>query len=151
MRKRTVRRVVDPSNRRLRTEPWRIAAVFAPIEAILDEIAKTGQVQALRNGAPVFYLAAENTWYETAPAVVGICDLFDALTVRTGQTYPTEPLSQFAKRLSYSMPLTREDIDAALAVLPALRAAAGNLTVAEGQSLTLTTQIRVEIEQLQAV
>ena len=131
---------------KLRTQPWRVAAVFSPLEAILRQIEETGTVTTDVQGMPIFKDANDGTWYATCPAIGGVIDAYATHEIRSGRPMPLESLRRFAKKLEYSSPLTDEDCDAVKRDLITLRRETMAMTVDYAASLVRTTQIKIELE-----
>ncbi|NLZ10852.1 MAG: hypothetical protein GX086_05910 [Alcaligenaceae bacterium] len=125
----------------------RMQNVLAPLERIIDDIERTGDVTAL-NGTPVFDLPHESgrQYHTMAPAIDGIADFYEMFWARRKQHKVLAGIRQLAKRLHYSMPITEHEIAAAKDDMAAMRAIVPMLTESEATDLILQTQIKAEID-----
>lgn len=135
---------------KMRSEPWRVAAVFDPLEAILDGLERDGEVTTTRDGTPIFRDMNDGCYYETAPALEGIIDAFATHAVRQHRPMPLEPLRVLARKLRYAMPLEMADVAAARQSVKALRAESMEMTLRYANDLVKTTQIRIELDEREA-
>ncbi|UXC37149.1 hypothetical protein [Cupriavidus gilardii] len=135
---------------KLRSEPWRVAAVFAPLESMLDAIERDGEVMATRDGTPIFRDLNDGHYYETAPALEGIIDAFHTHAMRQNRPMPLEPLRLLARKLRYAMPLEMADITAVRQAIKVLRAESLEMTLQYANDLIRTTQIRIELDEREA-
>lgn len=148
VRKSTKRKPANPGAVRLRAVPWKIAAVFAPIEAIIDQIEHDGTVDIeARTRQPVFRDMNDGDLYTIPEALDGVVDFYVVLAGRTGKTYPTEPIRQLAAKIRYSSPITLEEVQRVRDSIASLRSVAGELTQAEALELTKITEIRAAVER----
>lgn len=132
---------------KLRTQPWRVAAVFAPLEAIIRQIEQDGTVTTDKQGTPIFQDLGDRCWYATTPAIEGIIDAYQTHEIRSGRQMPLDSLRQFANKLQYASPLTLEDCAAVKRDLTLLRQETMGMTIAYASSLVTTTQLKIELEQ----
>ena len=142
-----------PRNRlspRLRTQPWRVSAVFQPLESVLLQIEQTGEVTTDGKGMPMFKDAGDGHWYATTPAIEGIVEAYATHELRSGRLMPLDNLRRFAKKLEYASPLTLDDCAAVRRDLAALRSETLAMTVEYAASLVRTTQIKIELERIAA-
>lgn len=135
---------------KIRSEPWRVAAVFDPLEAILDGLERDGEVTTTCDGTPIFRDMNDGHYYETAPALEGIIDAFHTHSLRQNRPMPLEPLRVLARKLRYAMPLEMSDIKAARAAVKVLRAESMEMTLRYANDLIRTTQIRIELDEKEA-
>lgn len=135
---------------KIRSEPWRVAAVFDPLEAILDGLERDGEVTTTRDGTPIFRDMNDGHYYETAPALEGIIDAFHTHALRQNRPMPLEPLRVLTRKLRYVMPLEMSDIKAARAAVKVLRAESMEMTLRYANDLIRTTQIRIELDEKEA-
>lgn len=135
---------------KLRTEPWKVDAVFRPLETILDELGRDGTVTTTAAGVPIFRDRNDGCWYETAPAVEGVACAFEIHGMRQCRAVPVEALLLLARKLRYAMPIDEADVEAARRDLVALRAEAMQMTAAYARDLVRTTQVRIEFDAKEA-
>lgn len=135
---------------KLRAEPWKVDAVFRPLESILDALDRDGTVTTTAAGVPIFRDGNDGCWYETAPAVEGVACAFEMHGKRQSRAVPVEPLLVLARKLRYAMPLEQADVAAARQALEALRAEAMQMTAAYARDLVQNTRIRIELDAKEA-
>ncbi|MNT24732.1 hypothetical protein D3C72_1602240 [compost metagenome] len=131
---------------KLSTQPWRVSAVFGPLEAVIRQIEQSGTVTTDVQGMPIFKDANDGTWYATCPAIEGIIDAYATHEMRSGRAMPLESLRRFAKKLEYSSPLTEDDCAAVKRDVAALRRETMAMTLDYAASLVRTTQIKIEFD-----
>lgn len=137
-------------NVRLKAEPWKVAAVFGPLENILDELESEGTVSTMPDGTPIFQDTNDGCWYPMAPALNGVVDAYEIHQTRTGRAMPLATLRQLAHKLEIQMPLFKADTDAARAALEALKAETMQMNAGYAKDLVRTVQIRIEFEERRA-
>lgn len=135
---------------KLRTEPWKVEAVFRPLEMILAVIERDGTVTTTVAGVPIFQDTNDGCWYETAPAVEGIVCAYEIHSKRSGRAMPLEPLQRLVQKLRYAMPLQQTDVDAARAALAVLRRETMDMRSDYARDLVRTTQVRIELDAVEA-
>lgn len=141
------RKVISP---KLRTQPWRVAAVFQPIESILAQIEQAGEVTTDEKGMPIFKDSGDGNWYATAPALEGIIDAYATHAYRSSRPMPLDALRRFAKKLEYASPITLADCAEVKRDLAVLRKETLGMTAEYAASLVRTTQIKIELERIAA-
>lgn len=130
---------------RLAAVPWRLDAVWSPLEQIIAGIARDGTVETA-NGSPIFRDNASKDWYETAPVLHGLADFHRIASDRKGWGLDVRPLETFANKLSYGSPIVERDIEAVRACADQCKRMASRLTVREAQDILTTVRIGVELE-----
>lgn len=138
---------MNPHAATLRTQPWRVAAVFGPLEAVIAQIEQSGTVTADGQGMPIFKDGNDGCWYATVPALEGIIDAYQTHELRSGRAMPLDRLRQFARKLEYSSPLTLADCGAVKEDIEVLRRETMSMTVDYASSLVTTTQIKIELQE----
>lgn len=146
-RHRKPHRPVSPLSAKLRTQPWRVAAVFGPLEAVIAQIEQSGTVTADGQGTPIFKDGNDGCWYATVPAIEGIVDAYQTHEVRSGRPMPLDRLRQFARKLEYASPLTLADCAAVKEDIAVLRRETMSMTIDYASSLVTTTQIKIELQE----
>lgn len=127
-------RVLDTENIRLAARPWKIHAVFAPLEQQLSQIELTGCIDEHR-GRAVFIEHGAGGYYELVPAIRGIVDFHDLAASRHGVLLDTRPLTTLANKLEYSTPIDEHDLARARDCIERLKVFAGRLTVGEAKQI----------------
>lgn len=135
---------------KLRTEPWKVDAVFRPLEKIIDAIERDGTVTATTAGVPVFQDCNDGCWYETAPAIEGVVAAYEIHARRQRRALPLDPLRLLVRKIRYSMPLQQSDVDGARGALAALRAESMDMRSDYARDLVKITQIRIELDKKEA-
>ena len=141
MRKRCKRHIVKHESPKLSTQPWRINAALDPLRMLLDAIETTGNVDATRQGIPIFKDLCEARWYELVPAMEGVVEFFELAAQRHKRPLDVSAIRRIAKKLETMCPITAADIYAARICVSALHLYALSMTVAEASDLTRTVQI----------
>lgn len=131
---------------KLRTEPWKVEAVFRPLINILDALDNDGTVTCTAAGVPIFQDTNDGCWYEMAPAIEGVIAAYEVHGKRQHRDMPLAPLQLLCRKLAYSMPIEQKDVDAARAALVVLRVETNEMTAAYAADLVRITQIRVEMD-----
>lgn len=132
---------------KLSTQPWRVVAVFGPLEAILQQIEQDGTVTTDKQGMPIFRDNNDGCWYATTPAIEGIIDAYQTHEHRSGRPMPLDSLRRLASKLEYASPLTLGDCAAVKRDLTVLRRETMSMTLDYAASLVRTTQIKIELER----
>lgn len=121
-----------------------IRSWLAPIRRCFAEI-KAGEVDAIR-GYAVTRLDHKDEYARIDHCIAG----FRALISRLCAHLDATPLERVEKRLAAGVPLTVEEIDAALAFLRVCEGELIRHTVGEVKSAVLTEQIAIEIDERMA-
>ena len=140
-------RPMNPHAAKLRTQPWRVAAVFGPLEAVIAQIEQSGTVTANIHGMPIFKDGNDGGWYATVPAIEGIIDAYQTHELRCGRPMPLDRLRRFARKLEYASPLTLADCATVKEDIAVLRRETMSMTIDYASSLVTTTQIRIELQE----
>ncbi|MGT2507885.1 hypothetical protein [Cupriavidus basilensis] len=135
---------------KLRAEPWKVEAVFGPLERILDAIDRDGCVTATKDGVPVFQDCNDGDWYEMAPAIEGVVAAYEIHAKRQARELPLQPLKRLVMMLRYAMPLQQSDVDAARASIATLRHESMEMRADYARDLVRTTQVRIELDKQEA-
>ncbi|VWB07742.1 hypothetical protein [Burkholderia lata] len=136
---------------KLRAQPWKIHAVFEPIESILDEMEQQGTVSVDQDDAPIFSELAHNDVYEFVPALGGLIDAFDLHAERHGLPVVTDALKHLCVKLEKSEMLDQHDMAAARRSIAAMKTQAGEMEVDYAFRLVRDVQIKFKIEECQAI
>lgn len=136
--------------RLLKTQPWKIAAVFNPLEAILDQLETDGTIDVTVSGKPIFKDTGDGTWYETPIAIMGVVDAYKMHQDRVGIDLGLDPLRQLANKLEYDMPIFQADTQACRACLKRMKAITLNMTADYARQMIVDFQIKEEFEKLAA-
>ena len=132
----------------LRHEPWKIAGVFAPIEAILSELERDGTVTTDQNGKPLFFDKTEGHCYAMGPSIRGLTDAFDLHSRRNNRPITTNGLAVLCLKLEMRREVEAADIAAAKRSVTAMRAESAHMTSAYASRLVRDVQISFELENV---
>ena len=150
-RPRHTKRQRAQSNPRLIAQPWKTAAVFDPLEQIIEQLERDGTVNVTTDkkmsGMPVF-LNTDGKWYSSAAALEGVIQAFEIHAGRTGQPLPIKPLQQLAAKLAIGMPIFASDTDAVRAAINVLRKVGNSLTADEAAELAQAVSISAEMDKV---
>lgn len=124
----------------------RTSAVFQPVLEVLRAIELSGEVDAVR-GRPVFKEAGE--WFETAPAIEGICEYCRIASARYGLGLDVRPLEVVASRLANNVHLTVADIAKAREFI-ASASALNRMPLSEARDVLRTVQTQIALEGVTA-
>lgn len=118
----------DPRDIKLRLLPWRVSAVFDPVDAILRQLENDGTITTSEAGIPMFKDNGDGTWYASADALEGLIEAFDIHRLRAGRDYSLDALRALAVKVRDLAPVYPEDTKAARACLAVLRAESLDMT-----------------------
>lgn len=147
MRKHCKRRIRHTGNLKMACRPWKIAAVFYPLDRILHQIEANGTVDVIQ-GKAVFKECMRGEWYEMSPAMEGIIQFHDLANLRHGLSADTSGISRLAKKLEYAAPLFEADIEAARRSIESCKREALRLTLDQAQDLLDTCRISTEMDKI---
>lgn len=140
----------DPLTIKLRLLPWRVAAVFNPIEAILLQLETEGTITTSDKDMAMFKDTGDGIWYASADALEGMIEAFDIHRLRAERDYSLDALRRMAVKVRDLAPVFQEDIDAARECLVVLRAEALEMTAGYANNLIQDFKKNDEIITLMA-
>ncbi|WP_027798276.1 hypothetical protein [Paraburkholderia dilworthii] len=147
------RKKYNPQSRaghvKLRAQPWKIHAVFEPVEAILEEIEQSGMVSVTEEGKPIFSELAHNDVYEFVPSLCGLIDAFDLHAERNALPIVTDPLKQVCVKLDRGEMLDQYDIANSRWSIAELKKQSGDMQADYAYRLIRDIQIKFELEARQ--
>lgn len=126
----------------------RIDETFSPIEALLENIVFTGDIDVSSKGQPLLLDPKDNVWYPMVPALVSMCDTFTQLARQFSWDDQTADMRRLAKKLDVQMPLFIKDIDGARACLVWMREKIRQVTPQQFSNEAIEIQIRDELAEL---
>lgn len=147
MRKSARRRPYVAKSRTLATCPWKMTAVFAPIEQIISGIRSSGTVDAAK-GAPVFQEHMKGGWYEMVPALAGVIHFHEIALSRHQLPVELDGLRRLSAKLDKDAPLFDTDLDAAEASIVSCKRQATALTVDEAQDILDTIRMSIAMDKI---
>lgn len=127
--------------------PWRIFAVFAPIERILSRLEIDGTIEVAGRQV-VFKEDSKGGWYDVPAAIRGVTEFHKIAAERHGIPADVAPLEKLANKLNAGMPLFEADIAAARASITSCKQQAMRLRVSEAESILRTVQISEQMDRI---
>lgn len=135
---------IDPL---LRTVPWRVATVFAPLERILHRLEADGTVET--HGAQiVFREDGKGGWYDLPAALRGVVEFHRLAESRHQLPVDVSAMEKFANKLELDSPLFEQDLVDVRKNINSCKAQALRLRVSQAESIIRTVQIGSEIDRL---
>lgn len=132
----------------LKSQPWKLRAVFSPLESILDQLERDGTVDCAANGVPVFKDENDGIWYCTVSALNGVIDAYEIHERRFNRNLHLEALRQLSNKLKYSMPLFESDTKAARECMARMRLETAQMTADYAKQLIKDFQIKEALEKV---
>ena len=133
----------------LKTQPWRLKAMFDPLESIVRQLEQDGTMDIAGNGTPIFQDHNDREhWYETHVALIGVCEAFELSSERTGRPLDMTSLRQLANKMQYHMPIFEADTRACWACFAEMRRECMGMTVSYAQDLIQVIRIREELKRV---
>lgn len=142
-----VRPALTTDNIRLAAMPWKITAVWQPLEHVIAEIENYGTVDVARNGVAVFRETNSGGWYNTVEALEGIIDYHQRAALRYGWDISLAPLQRLRNKLEMCSPILPEELTAARRNIDQLKRLVARITQAQAESLLLDSRIAWELEK----
>lgn len=133
---------------KLRFEPWRVAAVFAPLEAILAQGERDGTVYVYGDDDRPMFRDPDGNWYDSVAALAGLVDAFEIHEARAGVNLGMEPLRLFRDKLDSGTMIEPGEADAVRDCMTRMRCAALDMTIGEARQLIKDFNIKEEMEKL---
>ena len=135
---------IDPL---LRTCPWRVMAVFSPIERVLHRIEADGTVES--SGRQIVFKEDSNGgWYDLPAALNGVVDFHELAASRHGLPIDVSAMRRFANKLESGSPIFEQDLEAVKTCIAACKQQALKLRVSQAADIVDTVRIGAEIERL---
>lgn len=147
-RTKKARKPWNPDNALLKTQPWRIKAVFDPLLAIVDQLERDGTKDVTNGGTAIFKDAVDGHWYESCTAIIGVVEAYEIHEKRAGIKINLEPLRRLAKKLEYDMVIFPSDTQDCRACFDRMRKESLGMTVGYARELIRDTQIQEQVEKL---
>ena len=137
-----MKRKPDP---KLKTQPWKVQAVFQPIEQILHRIETDGTVQVVGRQV-VFEDDRAKHYYDVVAALRGVIEFYQIAESRYGIPCSVEALIKFANKLQFDSPIFEGDIAAARCNIETCKRQALQLRISQAESILTTVRIGTELE-----
>lgn len=139
----------DPGCVKLKTVPWIIDSVFAPLYEIIDQLEKDGTIFITQTGIPVFLNIKDGKFYETVPAISGFIEGYEIHERRTNRDLDMTPLKHLVKRIEYGAPITELETKAARSALNRLRTETMGMTWNYADAMLRDFKIKEELSDKQ--
>lgn len=131
----------------LKTQPWRILAVFAPLERVLHRIEVDGTVETDGRHV-VFREDGRGGWFDIVSALRGVIEFHQIATARHGHPADVAALERFANKLHTGTPVFEGDLVAIRASIASCKAQAMRLRVSEAVDILKTVQVGAELDRI---
>ena len=135
---------IDPL---LRHVPWKIAAVFFPIERILSRLEIDGTVEVAGRQV-VFKEDMKGGWYDAVAALRGVIQFHELAASRHNLPVDVSAMVRFANKLESGSPIFESDLEAMKTCINACKQQAMKLRVSEATSIVDTISISAELDKL---
>ena len=135
---------IDPI---LRHQPWKIAAVFFPIERILSRLEIDGTVEVAGRQV-VFKEDMKGGWYDAVAALRGVIQFHELAASRHNLPVDVSAMVRFANKLESGSPIFESDLEAMKTCINACKQQAMKLRVSEATSIVDTISISAELDKL---
>lgn len=123
---------------KVRTQPWRLAHVFNPLFAIIDQLEQEGTSDETEEGQAVMRANHDGYWYDSHAAIIGVVEAYEMHEARTGRDLGLAPLRQLAEKLHAGESIHQDLTDAVRACLNRMRAETQAMTIQYANDLTNT-------------
>ena len=138
------RRPYDPL---LKHQPWRIFAVFHPLESVLDRLEREGTVDTVGRQI-VFREESAGELYDLPAALRGVIEFHQLAEVKYSIDGETGAMEKFANKLEYGMPVFESDIAAVRENIATCKRQAMALRVSQATALIDAVRIGAEVDRL---
>lgn len=134
----------------LRTQPWKIHAVFSPLDIVIARLEHDGTVET--DGRFIsFWDAASNERYDLVAALLGIVEFFELAERREYiATQDQSGLKKLAMKLYNDAPLFEADVAKAKAEIARLKQVSGTLRASAAADIIKSIQIAEAMEKVAA-
>ncbi len=132
----------------LRTCPWKVFAVWRPIESILHRMEADGTVEVAR-WQVIFREDSAGGWYDAVAALRGIIQFHEIAATKLNRPANVGALEILANKLEYGSPIFETDLTAVRACIATCKSQAMQLRISEATSIVDTVRISAEMEKLQ--
>lgn len=139
-----------PDTIKLKMQPWKVRAVMAPLESILDQLENEGTIDVAGSDVAVFKDLTDGHWYDSAAALMGVVEAYEIHEIRSGRQLNMEPMRQLAKKLEYGMPIFDSDTKSVRECLARMKAETLEMTAGYARDLIKDFQIKEELEKVGA-
>ncbi|MRR49403.1 MAG: hypothetical protein EG825_00585 [Rhodocyclaceae bacterium] len=140
------RRNFDPL---LRTQPWKVVAVFQPIEHFLHKLEVDGTVETTGRHV-VFQADVEKHWFDLVEAIRGVIQFHHIARDRYGLDVNTEALERLTNKLDVAAPIFLGDIEAVRRDIASCKQQALRLRLSQAEDILTTIRISAELDAARA-
>lgn len=130
----------------LKTQPWKVFAVFHPLEMMLSGIKRNGTVDT-EGDKVVFEEQGGGGWYDATAALRGVIDFHRIARDRYGIQAEIGALIEFADKLDTGAPIFESDLEAVEAAISSCKGQAMALRVSQAVDIVRILQIQAESEK----
>lgn len=127
--------------------PWRIFAVFQPIEQILSRLEIDGTIDVAGRQV-VFKEYSNGGWYDMPEALRGVIEFHKLAAERYGFHANTDAMHKFANKLQAGSPIFEADIAAVRSDIESCKRQAMQLRVSQAESILRTVQVSAELDRI---
>ena len=131
----------------LKTQPWRILAVFSPIERVLHRLETDGTIEVAGRNV-VFREDGRGGWYDIVSAMRGVVEFHQLATKRYGIPADVAAIEKFANKLDTGTPIFEADIAAIRESITSCKRQAMQLRVSQATDILKTVQIGAELDRI---
>lgn len=135
-------------NALLKTQPWRIKALFDPLLAIVEQLEIEGTTDIQNDGTAVFKDVVDGYWYESYTAIMGVVDVFEIHEKRAGVMIDLEPLRRLALKLKNDVDILLCDTEDCRACFARMHSASLIMTVGYASELIKDTLIQEKMAEV---
>lgn len=132
---------------KLKMQPWKVAAVFDPLIAILDQLENEGTIDTTLSGTAIFKDHGDGAWYDSSVAIMGVVEAYEIHEIRIGCNLELAELRKLANKLQYGMPISSDDTKAARACLARMKVSTIEMTAGYARDLIKDFQIKEELQK----
>lgn len=133
----------------LRVQPWKVLAVFQPIESIIHRLKMDGTVE-VEGAEVVFTETSTGHRYNMIEALRGVIEFFDIATGRYGIQFPTFSMTRFANKLDLCAPIFEDELGPLLSEVDECKRLAMGLRVSQAEDVLKTVKISEQMDRLKA-
>lgn len=129
----------------LRVVPWRVMAVFDPLERILSRLEMDGTVEA--HGRQVVFKEDSSGYYDLPAAIQGVVEFHRLAEKQYAIPVHVDAMERFANKLEAGSPVFEHDLEAVHSDIASCRGQAMKLRVSQAAAIIRTVQIQAELER----
>jgi len=131
----------------LRTQPWKVLAVFSPLERVLHRLEVDGTVEAAGRQI-VFKEDGKGGWYDLPAALEGVVQFHELATLKHGIPADVDAMRRLGNKLNSGSPIFESDVSAVRSCILSCKQQAMKLRASQAQSLVDTVRISAELDRI---